>query len=164
MKMKILLFGITLFVAHQAQSFSSLGNNKKLNAKVNFTISYIGQIKPVLTEIQNKPEDTVVYLDTNLSIKPEFPGGVETFNAHINIFLKKTNNKKNTVFVTFVVEKNGELTNISISRGIESQTNQQTEKEIIDIIKNSPRWKPGERLGEKVRSMVPVFLTIDGKY
>lgn len=115
------------------------------------------------SELFNKVEDTVIYIDTNLDVKPEFPGGIETFNAHVNIFLKKSINKKDsTVFMIFIVEKNGELSDIKIIKGIDAQTDEQTDKEIIEIVKNSPKWKPGEKDGQKVRCVMPFILTING--
>lgn len=164
MKNKILLFGITFLVVYQVQSFVHFTKNKNYNLNTSYKIHQINEVKPVLTETQNKHQDTLVYSDASLTVKPEFPGGLETFNAHVNIFLKKSNNKKDTVFITFIVERNGELSNIKILKGVDSQTDEQTDKEIIEIVKNSPKWKPGELSGKKVRSMIPLFLTLDGKY
>lgn len=164
MKNKILLFSITFLVVYQVQSFVHFTKNENYKLNTSYKIHQIGEVKPILTETQNKLQDTLVYSDASLTVKPEFPGGIETFNAHVNIFLKKSNNKKDTVFITFIVERNGELSNIKILKGVDSQTDEQTDKEIIEIVKNSPKWKPGELSGKKVRSIIPLFLTLDGKY
>jgi protein TonB len=164
MKNKILLFSITFLVVYQVQSFVHFTKNENYKLNTSYKIHQIGEVKPILTETQNKLQDTLVYSDASLTVKPEFPGGLETFNAHVNIFLKKSNNKKDTVFITFIVERNGELSNIKILKGVDSHTDKQIDKEIIEIVKNSPKWKPGELSGKKVRSMIPLFLTLDGKY
>lgn len=164
MKNKVLLISVTFFVIHQVQSFVHFTKNKNYNLNASYKIHQIDGVKPVQSEIQNKHQDTLVYSDASLKVKPEFPGGLEAFNAHVNIFLKKSNNRKDTVFITFIVERNGELSNIKILKGVDAQTDEQTDKEIIEIVKNSPKWKPGELSGKKVRSMIPLFLTLDGKY
>jgi hypothetical protein len=122
----------------------------------------INKIASKNIELFKQVEDTIIYSDANLDLKPEYPGGVETFNAHVNIFLKKIKNKKDNVFMIFIVEKNGELSNIKIMRGIDAETDEQTDKEIIEIVKKSPKWKAGEKEGQKVRCLMPLFLTING--
>ena len=165
MKKKLLLTSLLLLIFLVAQNTVA---KIKLSTYYNGTIAkktkMIDKITSENSELLNKVEDTLIYTDTNLDVKPEYPGGVEAFNSHVNIFLKKSNNKKDTVFITFIVERNGELSNIKILKGVDAQTDEQTDKEIIEIVKNSPKWKPGELSGKKVRSMIPLFLTLDGKY
>ena len=160
MKTKILVLSLFFFIVYQAQSFVVATNNESSN----FYKNKIQIANPLVIESDASSEDTIVYSDRSLTIKPEFPGGNEAFNAHVNIFVKKDNNKKHDVFITFIVEKTGELSNIKIFRGLEATTSEATDEEIIAIVQKSPRWKPGELSGKKVRCMVPLFLTIDGKY
>lgn len=54
---------------------------------------------------------------------------------------------KGNVFVTFVVEKDGSLTDIKVLRDIGYGTG----KEAIRVLKSSPKWIPGEQNGKKVR-------------
>ncbi len=164
MKIKILLASIFFFVVYKAQSIVSNIRNEKSGTEIYWKTNQIVNKKTVLIEEQTKNNDTIVYTDNSVTVKPEFPGGNETFNAHVNIFVKKENNIKHDVFVSFIVEKTGEVSNIKIFRSVDTTNSEETDKEIIEIIKNSPRWKPGELLGKKVRCMVPLFLTIDGKY
>lgn len=151
------------------QTKANVFNTKLVLYPIGIEVKYNKNIYQIYKVIQediesgNKQKDTTLYLDTNLDVKPEYPGGNETFNAHVNIFLKKSINKKDsTVFMIFKVEKNGELSNIKIMRGIDAQTDEQTDKEIIEIVKNSPKWKPGEKEGQKVRCVMPFILTING--
>ena len=48
-----------------------------------------------------------------------------------------------TVFVNFVVNKKGEVTNISISRGIDPLL----DNEVIAAVQQSEKWKPGRQNG-----------------
>ncbi|WP_316826607.1 energy transducer TonB, partial [Pedobacter miscanthi] len=51
------------------------------------------------------------------------------------------------VFVSFVVEKNGTLTDVQITRGLTKET----DDEAIRVLSKSPRWNPGLVSGKPVR-------------
>ena len=51
------------------------------------------------------------------------------------------------MYVTFVVEKDGSLTDIKVIRDIGYGTG----KEAIRVLKKCPKWTPGEQNGKKVR-------------
>ncbi len=66
-----------------------------------------------------------------------------------------------TVFVTFVVEQDGSLSNVKILRGIGGGC----DEEVIRIIKLMPKWKPGYQDGKavKVQFNMPIKFTLVGK-
>ncbi|MGB1041103.1 MAG: TonB family protein [Flavobacteriales bacterium] len=83
---------------------------------------------------------------------PEFPGGEEKLFEFMakNISYPsqaKTDSIEGTVYVQFVVEKNGELTDIRIVRGI----GHGCDKEVLKMIGLMPRWNPAEQRGVAVR-------------
>jgi len=95
--------------------------------------------------------------------EPEFAGGIEKFYAYLqkNIHypaVAKENNVQGKVFVTFVVEKDGSLTDIKTVRGIGSGC----DEEAVRVLKNSPRWKPGIQNGRQVRVQytMPISFTL----
>jgi len=111
----------------------------------------------VVTEDVNKVYESV-------ENEPAFPGGIEKFYA----FLQKTmhypavdreNNVTGKVFVQFVVERDGSLTDVKALRG-PSQTLQD---EAARAVKASPHWTPGIQNGRKVRVQytVPVNFTLN---
>ena len=51
------------------------------------------------------------------------------------------------VFIEFVIDKDGSMTNIAIKRGVDPIL----DKEAIRVIKSSPNWKPGKQRGQNVR-------------
>jgi periplasmic protein TonB len=59
------------------------------------------------------------------------------------------NDSNNKVFVQFVVEKDGSLTNIKVLRGINDTYNQ----EVIRLMQRSPKWQPAMINGKPVRCM-----------
>jgi len=56
---------------------------------------------------------------------------------------------KGTVFVQYIIEKDGSITNVQIApgRGISPSYDQAA----IDVIKKSPKWQPGIQNGQFVR-------------
>ena len=51
------------------------------------------------------------------------------------------------VFVSFIVEKDGSVSNVKVVRGVDPLL----DAEAIRVIEASPKWEPGKQRGEKVR-------------
>jgi len=51
------------------------------------------------------------------------------------------------VFVQFIVEPDGSVTNVEVIRGV----NPELDKEALRVVKNSPKWEPGKQRGVPVR-------------
>ena len=51
------------------------------------------------------------------------------------------------VFMIFVVEKDGSLTDVSVLKGIGAGC----DEESIRVLKNAPKWNPGKQRGNPVR-------------
>jgi TonB family protein len=97
---------------------------------------------------------------------PAFPGGQEGFGKFIGSNIKypveaKKNNIHGKVIVSFVVEKDGSLSEINIVKGIGSAC----DEEAINVMKLSPKWKPGMHNGKAVRVFlsVPINFTLGKK-
>jgi protein TonB len=58
------------------------------------------------------------------------------------------------VFVNFVVEPDGSVSNVTVLRGIGGGC----DEEAMRVVKNMPKWKPGKQRGKAVRVqyMLPV--------
>ncbi|WP_309597318.1 energy transducer TonB [Flavobacterium davisii] len=65
---------------------------------------------------------------------------------------------KGRVFVEFVVEKDGNLTDIKVVRDLGYGTG----AEAIRMLKSAPKWRPSEQNGKKirVRYSLPILLDI----
>lgn len=80
---------------------------------------------------------------------PSFPGGIEKFHE----FISKTLNPNRIVgmkgreVVSFMVEKNGTLSSFVILRSLGAKA----DKEIIRVLKLSPKWVPAKLKGKSVR-------------
>jgi periplasmic protein TonB len=103
-------------------------------------------------------EDNSIYNTAGIEIKPDFPGGIDKFYKYIakNYVVPEESGLKGRVFVTFVVEKDGSLTDIKVVRDIGFGTG----KEAIRVLKNSPKWVPGEQNGKKVRVLYSLPISI----
>jgi periplasmic protein TonB len=114
-----------------------------------------------MTEIgipEDKPKTTVIDEDEELKIhmvveeSPEFPGGD---NARIkflrdNIIYPKVAKDagiSGPVHLTFVVEKDGTISNVGVLRGIGGGC----DEEATRVVSSMPKWKPGRQNGKEVR-------------
>jgi periplasmic protein TonB len=98
--------------------------------------------------------------------EPAYPGGMAKFYEYLgkNIHypaVAKENNVQGKVFVTFVVEKDGSLTDIKVLRGIGSGC----DEEAVRVLKASRKWTPGIQNGRQVRVQynVPISFTLQSE-
>jgi uncharacterized protein (TIGR02145 family) len=103
-------------------------------------------------------EDASIYNTAGIEFKPDFPGGLEKFYEFIgkNFQIPKVEGLKGKIFLTFVVEKDGSLSDIKVLRDIGYGTG----KEAIRVLKACPRWVPGEQNGKKVRVLYSLPISI----
>lgn len=91
-----------------------------------------------------------------VDIMPEYPGGQNALSQFISNNIKwptvnsETNTKEGTVYVTFVVEKDGSISQIKALKGIGSDF----EKEAENVVKKMPKWSPGKQENQPVRVML----------
>lgn len=89
---------------------------------------------------------------TAVEKEPEFAGGIEKFYKYLqnNIHypaIAKENNVQGKVFVSFVVERDGTLTDVKVARSLGSGC----DEEAVRVLRASPKWKPGIQNGRPVR-------------
>ncbi|KQM75017.1 hypothetical protein ASE74_03310 [Pedobacter sp. Leaf216] len=100
-----------------------------------------------------KSENTdKIYDFVSIEKQPEFPGGIAKFYKYLGSNIKYPkmaleNNVQGKVFLSYVVEKDGSLSDIQITRGLGSGT----DEEAVRVIKDSPKWNPGISNGKPVR-------------
>ncbi len=102
-----------------------------------------------------------IYNTAGVEKKPEFPGGLKEFYDFIGKTFKAPDVKglSGKIFATFVVEKDGSLTDIKVIRDIGYGTAEET----IRVLKLCPKWIPGEQKGRKVRVMYSLPISIQAK-
>lgn len=100
---------------------------------------------------------------TSVENPPSFSGGMAEFSKYLMTSIKypaddRKNNIQGKVFVSFVVETDGSLSDVVAMRG-PSET---LKEEGVRVIKASPKWKPGIQNGKPVRVQytVPINFTL----
>ena len=83
---------------------------------------------------------------------PQFPGGDQALLRYLHENTKypplaRDMNLQGTVFVSFVVEPDGSISNVRVQRGIGGGC----DEEALRVFRNMPRWKPGIQAGKPVR-------------
>lgn len=68
----------------------------------------------------------------------QFPGGKEALYDYLNRNIRSIDKVKGNVVTTFIVEKDGSLTDIKISKGLSKEA----DEEAIRVLKASPKWLP----------------------
>ncbi|WP_176767603.1 energy transducer TonB [Daejeonella rubra] len=104
----------------------------------------------VTTEIPE--ENTTLYTLDGIETYPEFTGGHAAFVKYLNRNLRYPEAAvergiQGKVLVSFIIEKDGQLSNIKIIRGIGNGC----DEEAIRVLEKSPKWKPGIQNKQKVR-------------
>ena len=89
--------------------------------------------------------------------EPLFPGGEEAMSRFIKTNIKYPEmsiqmGDQGRVFVRFVVEKDGSITNVTIARSVTPEL----DKEAQRVVKSMPNWSPGKQRGRPVRTNVVI--------
>ena len=87
-----------------------------------------------------------------VEVDPEFPGGIESLYKYLAENIKypeqaKKDGIEGRVFVRFVVEPNGTVSNTEVLRGIGGGC----DEEALRVVGSMPRWTPGTVGGKAVR-------------
>ena len=127
----------------------------KGNPDAVLTVEPVGTGKAAVVE---DAPDNQIYNTAGIEVKPDFPGGIDKFYKFVgnNYQAPEEEGLKGKVYVTFVVEKDGSLTDIKVIRDIGYGTG----KEAIRVLKKCPKWTPGEQNGKKVRVLYSLPITI----
>ena len=93
-----------------------------------------------------------VYDFVSIEKVPQFEGGMKKFYEFLGKNMKypkeaQENNVQGKVYLSFTVEKDGALSDIQITRGLGSGT----DEEAIRVLEKSPKWLPGIQNGKPVR-------------
>lgn len=88
--------------------------------------------------------------------EPKFSGGPPALNKFLHENIKNPNNVLGKVIVTFVVEKDGGLTDIKILRSPAEDVSAETTR----VLKLCPKWNPGVQNGKAVRVQYTIAIAL----
>ncbi len=96
----------------------------------------------------------------SLDVQPEYPGGMKKFYEYVATNFDKASIddvEKISVLVSFVIEKDGSMTDIKVLRN----PGYGLDKEAVRVLKAlRTKWKPGIKDGQKVRTQYTLPITI----
>lgn len=96
---------------------------------------------------------------------PEFPGGQDSLNSYLRRNIKypqfeKEQGKQGTVYMSFVVRKDGSITDVKVMKEVPGAPG--FTKEAARVINAMPIWKPGKMNGRAVNTQItiPIRFTL----
>lgn len=112
------------------------------------------EITPILDSKKEEAEEAPFIA---VEIMPEFPGGYAALRKyladHLNYpVIAQENGVKGTVFVRFIVDRDGSIKNPFVLRGVDPAL----DKEALRVVNSLPKWRPGLQQGRAVS----VFYTV----
>ncbi|MDB5014178.1 MAG: TonB family C-terminal protein [Daejeonella sp.] len=102
--------------------------------------------------------DNKVYDLGTVETSPEFSGGQKALGNFIASNLRYPESGEDAVgkvYISFVVEKNGSLSDLKVVKGL----GHGFDEEAIKVLKASPAWKPGSVAGHPVRTTFTLPIT-----
>ena len=127
----------------------------EINAEVDQQ-EVIEEYVPVEVEEEEVVEQEIFQIVEEM---PAFPGGEAKLMEYVTKNIKYPQIARETgiqgrVFVGFVVEPDGSVSNVKVLRGIGGGC----DEEAMRVVKSMPKWKPGKQRGKAVRVsyMLPV--------
>jgi protein TonB len=121
--------------------------------------------QPVFIEMDLEiQEEKAEEIFTIVEQQPEPIGGFSAFYTYVGENLKyprlaQRGNIQGRVYIEFVVEKDGSLTDIKTMKGIGGGC----DEEACRIIANAPKWRPGKQRGMPVRvkMVIPILFRLE---
>ena len=116
------------------------------------------KLKETVAQPEPKPEVEKVF--EVVEQMPSFPGGDKALLEYLSNNIKypvvaQENGVQGRVVVSFVVEKDGSITDVKVVRSVDPSL----DKEAARVVKSMPRWIPGKQNGSAVRVKYTVPVT-----
>jgi protein TonB len=115
--------------------------------------------KEVIAQPEPPKEEETKVFDV-VEQMPSFPGGPSALFEYLSKNIKypvvaEENGVQGRVIVTFVVEKDGSITDVRVVKSVDPSL----DKEAQRVVKSMPRWIPGKQNGSAVRVKYTVPVT-----
>jgi periplasmic protein TonB len=140
-------------------------NQDELAQTTNEAVAVTEEVAEVVTkeEVIEVEESKPVF--TIVEEMPSFPGGEAERNKFLatNIVYPQQateNGIQGTVYVSFVVDSKGNVTDVKVLRGIGGGC----DEEALRVVKMMPQWHPGKQNGKQVRVLfnMPIYFKLQG--
>lgn len=116
----------------------------------------------VIAPVEEPKEDVnQIFLVVEEPASPK--GGMEAFYEYVNKHVKyppqaRRMNVEGRVYVQFVVERDGTLTDVKAIKGIGAGC----DEEAVRVVESAPTWNPGKQRGKavRVRMVLPIYFKL----
>lgn len=136
--------------------------DEEIDINLDIEISEDSKIEE-LAFIDEPEEEETEQIFLKVEEDPAFPGGLTAFYKYVskNLDYPKQairNEVQGKVYVQFVVDTDGSLSDIKIAKGIGAGC----DEEALRVLQNSPDWNPGKQRGRavKVRMTIPIIFKL----
>lgn len=138
-------------------------NTEVQDVKINVDVDQKTVIEVYVPPVKEEEEIVEQEIFTIVESMPEFPGGQQAMLEFIARNIKypplaRESGIQGRVFVNFVVEPDGSVSNVKVIRGIGGGC----DEEAIRVVQSMPKWVPGRQRGKPVRVSfnLPVRFTL----
>lgn len=136
-------------------------NEVEINAEATEETVVEDYIAPPVVEEEVVPEEEIFQIVEEM---PSPTGGMESLYSFLAENLRypivaMESGIQGRVYVNFVVEKDGSITDVKVARGIGGGC----DEEAVRVVKQMPKWNPGKQRGRPVRVLygIPVIFTLN---
>lgn len=108
---------------------------------------------------QDSMDNETIYKLTEVDKKPEFEGGIEKLYKFVagNFVSPEKSGLKGKIVIEFIVEKDGSLTNMKTTQDV----GYGSAEAVLRVFQKSPKWIPGKKNGQIVRTLSVFPITIN---
>jgi protein TonB len=121
------------------------------------------EVEEYVPPVEDEEEVEEAEIFTVVESMPTFPGGMGALMKYLAENIKypplaKESGIQGRVFINFVVEPDGRISNVKVLRGIGGGC----DEEAVRVVKSMPKWSPGKQRGKPVRVSynLPVKFTL----
>lgn len=113
----------------------------------------------IIEEPEPEPEAPIVEFPDQ---EAEFPGGIAAMRKFLAEKIKYPDiaiemGDQGKVFVQFVVEKDGSISQVEVIRGVSKELDREAKR----VVRQMPPWQPAETRGEKQRSRMRIPINFE---
>ncbi len=147
----------------EIEDVSEIEDELEISFDIEMTENMSIDALPEALDIDEDEEEVSDEIFLIVEQQPSPKGGISTFYKYINSNLRYPSQAQRMgvqgrVFVQFVIEKDGSISQVEVIRGIDSSCNQ----EAIRVISGAPDWQPGKQRGKPVRvkMVIPISFKL----
>ena len=139
-------------------------NDIELNVEADQETIIPEYLPPVTEDFAEEEEVVEEPIFVVVETMPAFPGGVPALMAYLQKSIRypaiaRESNIHGTVYLSFVIEKDGSVSDVEILRGIGGGC----DEEAIRVVSNMPKWSAGKQrdLPVRVKYCLPIKFVLE---